>query len=77
MPCSTNFSMTLETVFISRDHSQGGGHKNLPLYVCLSAHSSHFTVKSLCNQLLPNFSMIVFEALHSYCGHNADVCMGF
>ena len=68
--------MTLETVFISRDHSRGGD-KNLPLSVCLSAHSSHFTVKSLCNQLLSNFSMIVFEALHSYCGHNVDVCMGF
>ena len=41
--------------------------------VCLS----HFTVKSLCNQILLQFSMDLFETLHTCCGHYENVRVGF
>ena len=40
---------------------------------CLSVCSSHFTVESLCNQLLLQFSMDLFETLHSCWEHSEDV----
>ena len=47
-----------------------GGIKICPcLSVCLSVCSSRFTVWSLCNQLLPQFQMDLFETLHICCGH--------
>ena len=37
----------------------------------------HSRVWSLCNQLLLQFSMDLFETLQTYCGHNEDVHVGF
>ena len=34
-------------------------------------------VWSLCNQLLLQFSMDLFETLHTYCRHSEDVHVGF
>ena len=34
-------------------------------------------VKSLCNQLLPQFLMDLFETLHTCCGHIENVLVGF
>ena len=31
----------------------------------------------ICNQLLPQFSMDLFETLHTYCEHKEDEYMGF
>ena len=47
------------------------------LFVCLSVRSSRFTVKSMCNQLLSQFLMDLFETLHTYCGYIEDVHVGF
>ena len=60
-------------------------HQDLPLStrpsvcqsVCLSIRSSHFTVKSLCNQLLLQFSVDVFETLHTCYGPNKAVHVSF
>ena len=57
-----------------RDDSQGS-LRFAP--VCLSVRSSYFTVWSLCNQLLPQFSVGLFETLHTCCGHIEDVHMDF
>ena len=59
-----------------------GGIKICPcLSVCLSVRpsvrSSRFTVQSLCNQLLLQFSVDLFETLHICCGHIEDVHVGF
>ena len=45
--------------------------------VCLSICSSRFTVQSLCNQLLPQFLMDLFEILHTCCGHIENVHVGY
>ena len=45
--------------------------------VRLSMCSSHFRVKSLCNQLLPQFSVDLFETLHTCYGHIEDVHVDF
>ena len=61
----------------TRDDSQGA-LRFAPVCpsVCLSVRSSHFTVKHLCDQLLPEFS-VDLETLHTCYGHIEDVLVGF
>ena len=35
------------------------------------------TEQRLCKELLPQFSVDLFETLHTFCGHIEDVHVGF
>ena len=65
-------------VLCPRDDSQGA-LRFAPVRpsVCPSVLSSCFTVQSLCNQLIPQFLMAVFETLQTCCGHTENVHVGF
>ena len=49
------------------------------LSVRLSVYPSvrHTLRYSLCNQVLPQFSVNLFDTLHTCCGHIEDVHVGF
>ena len=37
----------------------------------------HYKVQSLCNQLLFQFLLDHSQTLHTFCGHNKDMDVGF